>query len=97
MGDQRFTYLNRDGLRRTMIWDHARPDEVNVFTEQVLDEILAGIARDREILNQRGPNRCLARIPAVFADKVLLMDDDELKKWLNDSDNSAFRIWRGRA
>jgi hypothetical protein len=47
-------------------------------------------------MNQRGPNKVLARIPAIFADKVLLMDDDELKHFLNDSDNDAFRIWKGR-
>jgi hypothetical protein len=96
MSEQRFTYLNKNGVRRTMIWDLVRPDEVTVHAEQDIGEILDGVHRDREIMNQRGPNKVLARVPAIFADKVLLMDDDELKHFLNDSDNEAFRIWRGR-
>ena len=78
-----------------MIWDDEDPDKFHILAEQNLDEILPGIARDRELLNQQGPNKLVARIPGVHADRVLLMDDDELKKWLNDSDNAAFRIWRG--
>jgi hypothetical protein len=94
--ERRITYQNRDGVRRTLILDDERPDAVTVHGEQNLDEILAGIARDRELMAQNGPNRHLARIPAVHADRVIGMDDDQLKHFLNDSDNEAFRIWRGR-
>jgi hypothetical protein len=96
MTERRITYLERDGIRRTMILDDENPGRVVVHAEQNIDEIMAGIARDRELLNQRGDMKAVARIPAVHADRVIGMDPDELKRFLNDSDNEAFRIWRGR-
>jgi hypothetical protein len=96
MSEHRKTYQDANGVRRTLIWDDETPDEVTVHAEQNLDEILPGIERDRVLLNQRGPNKHLARIPAAHADRVLRMDDDELKAYLNSSDAAPYRIWEGR-
>ena len=96
MSEHRRVYQDAYGVRRTLIWDDETPDEVTVHAEQNLDEILPGIARDRVLLNQRGPNKHLARVPAVHADRVLQMDDDELKAWLNSDEARDYRIWEGR-
>jgi len=96
VSEHRQVYQDRNGVRRTLIWDDDNPDEVTVHAEQNLDEILPGIDRDRVLLNQRGPNKHLARVPAVHADKVLRMDDDELKAWLNSSEAKDYRIWQGQ-
>jgi uncharacterized phage protein gp47/JayE len=96
MVEKRITYFERDGIRRTMILDDEHPGRVVVHAEQDIEQITAGIARDRELLNQRGDMKMVARIPAVHADRVIGMDPDELKHFLNDSDNEAFRIWKGK-
>lgn len=50
MTERKTVYKNSDGIRRTLITDDERPDIAIVRTEQVLDEILNGIVRDRERL-----------------------------------------------
>jgi hypothetical protein len=93
-----FVYRNRDGVRRTMISDDDRPDEVVVKTEQVLDEILSGVERDRELHRSSSTNKLLARIPIEIYERAVLeqWDEEDWRKWLNSYDAAPFRIWQGR-
>ena len=81
-----------------MILDDDHPDRVVVKTEQVLDEILAGIARDRETHDPRAVNKLAARIPIQIYEQSVLegWDEDRWKKYLNSSEAAPFRVWRGR-
>lgn len=91
-----FAYQRRGGVTRTMHVDSA--DEFTVQTTVPLDEILAGIERDRELHPTTGANKLLARVPMHIYEKSLLekWDEDDWKRWLNDSDNEPFRVWKGR-
>jgi hypothetical protein len=92
---QRMVYRNRDGVRRTLIWDDDHPDKVVVQTEQVLDEILAGIARDREIMRNDGDMKVIGRPPVEVVERAVLeqWDEDDWRKWWN-GEGRAFRIWK---
>jgi hypothetical protein len=91
-------YVNRDGVRRTLIVDDERPGFV-VNTEQNLDEVLAGIARDREIMRQNGDGRLEARLPVPIAERFMLpgggWDDERLARFLVSSEARPWRIWKG--
>ena len=91
-------YRNRDGVRRTLWIDPDRPHEVVVQTEQVLDEILEGIERDRELHPSSGTIKRLARIPISIYERSVLegWDESDWARWLNSSDAAPFRIWQGR-
>lgn len=91
-------YRDRDGVRRTMITDPERPDQIIVRTEQVLDEILAGINRDRELMSHDGVNKLVARIPVAIYERACLeqWDEGDWKRWLNSAEAAPFRIWQGR-
>lgn len=98
MTEHKVTYQDRDGVRRTLILDDERPDRVVIKTEQVLDEILDGIARDRENHRPGGDIKHAARIPIEIYEKMINegWDKDDERKWLNSSDAAPFRIWKGR-
>ena len=89
---------NSDGIRRTVVTDSDRPDQFGVFTEQNLDEILAGIERDREIMPHNGVNKLLARIPITIYERAVHQQwgEDDWKRWLNSSEAVPFRVWQGR-
>lgn len=95
--ERRIVYREADGVRRTMILDDEHPDRVVVKTEQDLTEILAGIARDRDI-PQTGAMRRVATLPVEIYERMQRegWGPDDEAKWLNSSDASAFRIWKGR-
>lgn len=90
-------YRDADGVRRTLITDDERPDDVVVHTEQVMDEILASVERDREIMSNDGVNKLLARIPISIYERACLeqWDDVDWARWLNSSEAAPYRIWRG--
>jgi hypothetical protein len=90
-------YKNADGIRRTLITDPDRPYAPVVKTEQVVDEILDGVARDRDTMNTRGPNKLVARVPMIIYERAIHegWDEDDWKKWLNSSEATPFRIWKG--
>lgn len=98
MTERSTVYKNADGVRRTLITDDERPGAVVVRTEQVLDEILAGIERDRELHPASSTNKMLARIPIEIYERAVLeqWDEGDWRRWLNSSDAAPFRIWRGR-
>lgn len=98
MTERMRVYRDADGVKKTMLWDDEDPDKVTIKTEQVLDEILDGIARDSEI-RQSGDNRTVARLPrTVYEDLVfrgIADDETKFKAWLNSSEASPWRTWKG--
>ena len=96
------THIYRDayGVRRTSIWEDDNPSRVTVKTEQDLTPILDGIARDRDLMRFRGPNKMAARIPlTVYEDlkhRGIADDEAKFKAWLNSSEATPWRIWSGR-
>jgi hypothetical protein len=101
MTERKTVYANANGVRRTLISDSGYPDRVIVHTEQVLDEILNGIVRDRELEaanDNHSPNRLVARIPVEVFERMILegWGPDDEAKWLNSPEAAPFRIWRGR-
>lgn len=97
MTEHKVVYRDEFGVRRTMILDDERPDRVVIKTEQVVDEIMAGIERDRETM-RHGVNKLAARIPIEIYEKMINegWGPDDEKRWLNSSDAAPFRIWKGR-
>jgi hypothetical protein len=97
MTERRVVYENSNGVRRTAITDDERPDHVVVHTEQVVDEILDGVARDREIMSHRGVNKLLARAPVAVYERSIIerWDEGDWARWLNSEDARPFRVWQG--
>jgi hypothetical protein len=100
MPEKRTQYYNANGVRRTLITDDERPGFV-VQTEQNLDEILGGIARDRELTavsDNQSPNRHLARLPVEVFERAVLeaWDEGDWRRYLNSFEAAPFRIWRGQ-
>jgi hypothetical protein len=99
MTERRTTYRDwQDGVRRTLITDDERSEDFTVHTEQVLDEILASVERDREIMSHNGVNKLLARIPIEVYERACHQqwDDGDWARYLNSAEAAPFRIWRGR-
>lgn len=98
MTERRTTYRDADGVRRTMITDDDRPDEVVVHTQQVLDEILESVERDRAIMQMNGENKLLARLPIEVYERACLekWGEDDWARYLNSYEAAPFRIWQGR-
>jgi len=96
MSERKRIYRDADGLRRTMIWDDEDPSKLVVQTEQVLDEVLASVERDREIMSH-GVNKLLARLPIEVYERAVheQWGEDDWARYLNSSEAAPFRIWRG--
>jgi hypothetical protein len=98
--EQRQTYRDRDGVRRTLIWDDDAPGRVVVHTEEDVEPLLDSIARDREIMPNNGHNKLAARIPVTVAEDLIRRgiyhDESLFKAWLNSPEAAPFRIWQGR-
>lgn len=96
MTERRTTYANADGVRRTLITDEDRLG-FTVHTEQVLDEILDSVARDRETMSHNGVNKLLARIPIEVYERSVHEQWDEAAwaRYLNSAEAAPFRIWQG--
>lgn len=96
--ERRLVYRNSDGVRRTMITDDATPFTMKVFTEVHMDAVLESIKRARDEVVSGSMNKHAARVPMTVYEQSLLeqWDDDRWRQWLNDPDNEAFRVWRGR-
>ena len=98
MTERRTIYRNADGVRRTLITDDERPQDFTVQTEQVLDQILDSVERDRSIMSHNGVNKLLARIPIEIFERSVHQqwDEGDWARWLNSSEAAPFRIWQGR-
>lgn len=94
MTQQRMVYRNRDGVRRTLIWDDERPDDVTVHTEEDIEPLLESVARDREIMRNDGVNKLLGRVPVTVYERATheQWGEDDWRKWWN-GEGRAFRIW----
>lgn len=82
-----------------MIWEDDKPEIVHVHTQVDMTQTLVNNAVMRELHPRRSTNKLLARgVPMTVAEQALRedWDDNDWKKWLNDPDNAAFRIWPGR-
>ena len=99
MGEQKRRYDARNGVERTLILDDAS-DVFHVQHSQDVEPILDSIARDREIMPNTGQNKLTHRIPTVIYEELqrqgIADDPDLFRIWLNSSDASEWRIWKGR-
>jgi len=81
-------------------WAVQQPGEVVVVDEQECADLLRANARDADV-DQRGRQfRLAARIPMSVIQQAAregwLDDKERWKKWLNDSQNRAHRVWGGK-
>lgn len=99
MGEQSRRYSARNGVERTIIFDSDIPDKFVVKTTMDVEPILDGIHRDREIMTNRGHNKHVARLPLFVVEDLMhrgiFGDEDAFKKWLNGSEATVWRIWKG--
>jgi hypothetical protein len=82
-----------------MILDDDTPYVVRVLTESDMTQTIENNKVMRELHPQRSTNKLVARgVPITVAEQALRegWDDNDWKKWLNDPDNAAFRVWPGR-
>lgn len=94
-----YTYRNSDGVKRTSVVDSEKPHQLRVYTEVEMDGVLKSIEGLRDEGHKPGSaNRLVARVPLTVVEQSIheQWDDNDWKKWLNDPDNAAFRVWRGR-
>ncbi len=98
MSERRRVYRDSDGITRVLIWDDEDPDSFVVHTAQDIEQILDGVARDRETM-RHGDNKKLATLPAIIYEDLkqrgIADDDDAFRKWLNSPEASPWRIWQG--
>ena len=99
MGEQKRRYHYRDGVARTVIYDPDQPDTFTIHTQQDIEPILDGIARDREIM-RHGLNKLVARLPAFIVEDLIAREiydeGPKFRKWLNSPEAQVWRIWRGQ-
>ena len=98
MGEHKRLYMVRDGIVRETIYDDDAPDRIVVHTMQDIEEILEGIARDRETM-RHGHNKKLATLPAFVVEDLIhrgiYHDRDAFDAWLNSSEADPWRVWKG--
>ena len=97
--ERRVIYRDAGGVRRTMIWEDDKPLDITVHTEANMDTTIEMNKIVRETHPRRSTNKLLARgVPLTVAEQAFReqWDDNDWKRWLNDPDNAAFRIWPGR-
>lgn len=97
MAERKRVYRDRDGIRRTMIWDDEEPDKVHVLTEQDVEPILDSVERDRAIMKNDGDMKLTHRIPAIIWERSVheQWDEGDWRKWFN-GEGRPFAIWGGR-
>lgn len=97
MGEARRRYRARDGVVRTLIADEGG---FVIRTDQDVEPILDSIARDREIMTNRGDNKVLGRLPLLVVEDLIrreIYDDpDAFDRWWNSTEANPWRIWGGR-
>jgi hypothetical protein len=88
----------RDGIVRETIYDPGEGRLV-VNMRQNVDEIIAGIERDRDNM-KRTMNKKVATLPAFVVEDLthrgIYDDRDAFDKWLNSSEADPWRVWKGR-
>ena len=96
--ETKIIYRNDGVVKRTSIVDDATPNILRIDTEIDWESTLESIKRDRELHPVKSNNKLLARVPMTVMETSIheQWDDNDWKKWLNDPDNAAWRIWQGR-
>lgn len=91
-------YHNQDGVRRTIIADSTEPDKFCVHTQVDMTQAIDNIKIARELQPVKSINKLVARVPMTIYEKSIVeqWDEGDWKKWLNDPDNAAFRVWQGQ-
>lgn len=94
----KYTYHNADGVRRHMIADDTDPDRFTVHTEVDMEQVIESNKIARELHPEKSTNKLVARVPMTVVEQSIHenWDDADWKRWLNDPDNKAFRVWQGR-
>lgn len=84
-------------MRRTMFSDTDAPGILRVKTEVDVTSLIDNNRALAETQNPRSTNKLVARVPMTVYEKSILegWDEGDWKKWLNDPDNAAFRVWKG--
>jgi hypothetical protein len=99
MAEKKVIYRDDGTVKRTMIWEDDQPEIVHVQTTQDLTQTLENNKIMREMHPRRSTNKLLARgVPVSVAERAMReeWDESDWKKWLNDPDNAAFRVWPGQ-
>jgi hypothetical protein len=96
--ESKFTYRNFGGITRTMIVDEERPFSPVVHTEVDIGDTLEQIKYDRENHRPGGDFKHVAKVPMTVYELSVEQgwDEDDWRRWLNDPNNEAFRVWKGR-
>ena len=94
--------VERDGtITRTLVSGDLHDDLV-VHTEQDVGAILDHVheLREHTTHNPNGLMRHAAKVPVTVYEQAVregwVNDQDAWRAWLNDPDNKAFRVWKGR-
>lgn len=91
-------YVDGDGVRRTLYWEDGEPDKFGINTEVDVEQLVKNNAALQELHPQGSTNKLVARAPLTVYEQSIRenWDDKRWKRWLNDPDNKAFRIWPGQ-
>jgi hypothetical protein len=85
--------------RRTDLW-HADSEGVAVESRQDVEPIIEQNKADHALYQGSKGDKFAARIPLVIYESLVKQgiagDPKAFKRWLNDRDNRAFRVWQGR-
>jgi len=99
MAEIKRVYRNDGAVKRTFIWEDDQPEIIRVYTEQDMTQTIENNKVMRELHPRYSTNKLVARgVPVSVAEKALReqWDQRDWAKWLDDSDNAAFRVWTGR-
>lgn len=106
MAEQRFLLDQHGSVLRTVDYDPWSVDGTRdggrmLWSEsQECDGIVAANLRDREVDQSKRMFRHAARIPMPVVAQAFREgwadDTARWRRWLNDPDNAAFRVWQGR-
>lgn len=99
MAEIKKVYRDDGTVKRTMIWEDDDPGTIHVYTELDMEQTTRNNAELRDLHPRRSTNKLIARgVPLTVAEKAMReqWDESDWAKWLDDPDNAAFRVWRGR-
>ncbi len=93
-----YVYQEMDGIRRTVFFDEDDPNTFSTNVEMDAEPIVETNRVLQELHPVKSTNKLIARVPMTVYEQSIHenWDEDKWKKWLNDPDNAAFRIWKGR-
>lgn len=95
---------HRGAVLKTIHTDHHSGRMVEVMEENI-DPLLRLAERQRQLRGETMAGHeegmvLAGYIPAAVAERMMregsFNDEDATKRWLNDPQNSCFRVWKGR-